>query len=190
MENGPLNEFFISVDVETAGPVPSQYSMLAIGACSVARPQKTFYIELQPVNMQYTSDALKSCNLSMEKLAEDGIEPAEAIQQFGNWVVKVTPTEKKPIFVGFNAPFDWMFVNDYFLRYLNKNPFGHSALDIKSYYMGLTKKSWRETSMRHVGKRYLDQQALTHHALQDAIDQANIFYKMLAESSDHTTRME
>ena len=184
MENNPPNEFFISVDVETAGPVPSQYSLLAIGACTVAKPQKTFYIELKPVNMSYQPEALESCHLSLEKLTAEGVEPAEALQQFETWVKEVTPAGEKPIFVGFNAPFDWMFVNDYFQRFLKKNPFGHAALDIKSYYMGLTKGPWKETSMRYVGARYLNQQSLVHHALHDAIDQAEIFHRMLAESRD------
>jgi ribonuclease T len=185
MEDRSPDEYFISVDVETAGPVPAQYSMLAIGACTVAEPQETFYIELKPINMDYTPDALASCNLSMEKLAVEGAEPAEAIQRFAKWLEEVTPFGGKPIFVGFNAAFDWMFVNDYFQRYLKKNPFGHAALDIKSYYMGLTRRPWKETSMRHVGARYLNQPALVHHALRDAIDQGEIFRRMLDESRDH-----
>jgi ribonuclease T len=182
MQKGPPIEFFLSVDVETAGPTPSQYSMLAIGACTVVEPHKTFYVELKPENMNYQPEALASCNLSLEKLAVEGVEPAEALHQFDAWLQEVTPPGEKLVFVGFNAPFDWMFVNDYFQRFLHKNPFGHAALDIKSYYMGLTKGSWNETSMRHVGARYLNQQALVHHALRDAIDQADIFHKMLAES--------
>lgn len=183
MEKGSPGEFFISVDVETAGPAPSQYSMLSIGACTVTEPHKTFYIELKPVNMDFTPEALASCNLSMEKLAAEGVEPAEALQRFETWVEEITPAEARPIFVGFNAPFDWMFVNDYFQRFLKKNPFGHAALDIKSYYMGLTKGSWSKTTMRHVGPRYLNQQALSHHALRDAIDQAIIFHRMLNEAN-------
>jgi ribonuclease T len=184
MENDHPNEFFISVDVETAGPVPSQYSMLAIGACTVAKPRETFYIELKPVSMDFQPEALATCNLSLEKLAVEGFEPAEALRRFETWVGQVTPPAEKSIFVGFNAPFDWMFVNDYFQRFLHKNPFGHAALDIKSYYMGLTKGAWKDTSMRHVGARYLDQASLSHNALQDAIDQADIFHAMLAESKD------
>jgi inhibitor of KinA sporulation pathway (predicted exonuclease) len=75
-----------------------------------------------------------------------------------------------------------MFVNDYFHRYMDRNPFGHSALDIKSYYMGLNNVSWSDTSMRNVGKRYLGDQQLTHHALTDALDQAEIFKLMLEQS--------
>ena len=184
MEKGSPIEFFISVDVETAGPAPSEYSLLAIGACTVTEPHKTFYVELKPINMNFQAEALASCNLSMEKLAVEGIEPVEALRRFESWLEEVTPPGAKLIFVGFNAPFDWMFVSDYFQRFLQKNPFGYAALDIKSYYMGLTKGSWSETNMRHVGARYLDKPALIHHALRDAIDQAEIFHKMLAESRE------
>ena len=41
---------------------------------------------------------------------------------------------------------------------------------------------WAETGMRHVASRYLGNRHLTHHALQDAMDQAEIFVKMLAEA--------
>jgi hypothetical protein len=43
-------EVFISVDVETAGPIPGDYSLLSIGACVVDEPSQTFSCELQPIN--------------------------------------------------------------------------------------------------------------------------------------------
>jgi ribonuclease T len=183
--NALPKEFFISVDVETAGPAPSQYSLLSIGACTVAKPHETFYIELKPVSMDFRPEAIACSNLSLEELAVRGTEPAEALRQFADWVEKVTPEGSKPIFVGFNAAFDWMFIDDYFHRYLKRNPFGHAALDIKSYYMGLTQGFWRETTMRYVGARYINQQSLVHHAMQDAIDQAEIFQRMLSEAKDN-----
>jgi ribonuclease T len=176
------NETYISVDVETAGPNPSQYSLLAIGACSVFSPERNFYIELKPVNLSFQEEALESCGLSMNKLAIEGVDPAEAMQRFETWVHEILPVGKDPIFVGFNAPFDWMFVNDYFHRFLGHNPFGHSAIDIKSYYMGLEKVPWSETTMQFLGKRYLRQPALIHHGLKDALDQGKIFHKILLEA--------
>ncbi len=181
MDSNPSGEFFISVDVETAGPAPSEYSLLAIGACSIAEPRQTFYVELKPVSPNYTPEALASCNLSMETLAREGLDPVEALSRFEAWIGEVTPAGEKPVFVGFNAAFDWMFVNDYFHRFLKRNPFGHTALDIKSYSMGLTGSTWAQTKMRHVGAKYLDQHALRHHALHDAIDQAVLFQKMSQE---------
>ncbi len=141
-------------------------------------------MELKPVSPNYTPEALASCNLSMESLAREGLDPPVALLRFETWIHEVTPAGEKPVFVGFNAAFDWMFVNDYFQRFLGRNPFGHAALDIKSYYMGLSRGSWSKTTMRHLGPRYLNQQALIHHGLRDAIDQATLFLKMLAEANE------
>jgi DNA polymerase III epsilon subunit-like protein len=175
-------EHYISVDVETAGPNPSDYSLLTIGACTITGRQSTFYIELKPVNMKAIPEALAVSRLSMEKLAERGHDPAEAMRQFESWLNLEAPKGGKPIFVAFNAPFDWMFVNDYFHRYLGRNPFGHSSLDIKSYYMGLAGVAWSQTSMQIVSSHYLGNRQLTHHALRDAMDQAEIFRSMLADA--------
>ncbi len=182
MTNPIPNETYISVDVETSGPYPGTYSLLAIGACVVDDPGKTFYVELKPISGHTTEEATAIHGLSMSGLAEHGLEPAEAMSLFKDWLAAQTPTGQRPIFIGFNAPFDWMFVNYYFHYFLGYNPFGHAALDIKSFYMGLAGVSWAETTMRHVSPRYLNHQHLTHQALRDALDQADIFYKMLAEA--------
>ncbi len=80
-----------------------------------------------------------------------------------------------------NAPFDWMFVNDYFHRYLQRNPFGHSALDIKAFYMGFAGVHWAQTSIACVLERGTCGRKLTHNALQDARDQAEVFAHILEE---------
>lgn len=176
-------EAYVSVDVETAGPNPSQYSLLSIGACLVADPQRTFYVELQPVNDNATPEALEVSRLSLEELAKRGLPPTKAMARFEAWLAAEIPTGQQPIFVAFNAPFDWMFVNDYFHRFLGRNPFGHAALDLKAFYMGLTGVHWSETTMRYVAARYLSDRRLMHYALQDAQDQAELFQKMLAEAA-------
>jgi DNA polymerase III epsilon subunit-like protein len=175
-------ETYISVDVETSGPNPSGYSLLSIGACTIFEPQSTFYVELQPVNDNAILEAVMVSRLSMSKLKERGLPPQEAMARFEAWVEEVTPQGGQPVFVAFNAPFDWMFVADYFHRYLERNPFGFKALDIKAFYMGLTGVTWEETAMRYVQQRYMDDRNLTHHALRDALDQAEIFRGMLEEA--------
>ena len=107
------------------------------------------------------------------------MEPKEAMSAFTDWVRRVVPENARPVFVAFNAPFDWMFINDYFHRYLGENPFGHSALDIKAYFMGQTGIDWSETSMKHISSHFLEERRLTHNALKDAQDQAEIFQKVL-----------
>ena len=55
LPSNSASELLISVDVETAGPNPSQYSLLSIGACLVDEPDQKFYIELTPVGTLITA---------------------------------------------------------------------------------------------------------------------------------------
>ena len=176
------NETYISVDVETAGPNPGDYSLLSIGACTIYGPQENFYIEIQPINTRFTGEALEVGKLDLAELKDKGFTPQAAMRKFAEWIGNVTPPNNQPVFVAFNAPFDWMFVNDYFHRYLGHNPFGHKALDIKAFYMGLMGVPFSETGMRHLAKRYPEIQTLSHHALDDALDQALIFRKLMEEA--------
>ncbi len=173
---------YISVDVEAAGPTPSLYSLLSIGACLVERPEQRFYVELQPLSAVTTPEAAAVHQLQLEYLASEGVPPKEAMTRFADWVASVVPAGERPIFVAFNAAFDWMFVNDYFYRFLGHNPFGHAALDIKAFYMGMTGKPWAETSMRQLSPRYLGGRLLAHHAVEDALVQADLFRQLLTEA--------
>jgi DNA polymerase III epsilon subunit-like protein len=175
-------EIYISVDVETAGPVPGDYALLSIGACLVEDPSVSFYVELQPDREKTSAEAMSIHGLSLDTLKSSGQPPAEALAEFRAWVQNVAGEGKKPVFVALNAPFDWMFINDYFHRYLGENPFGHSALDIKAYFMGQMGVAWQETSMRHMSRHFLEERHLTHNALADAQDQAEIFRMILRQS--------
>jgi len=176
-----FNENYISVDIETAGPNPSDYSLLSIGACAVFTPDDQFYVEIKPVNQNMTDDAIEVSGLNLKNLSKNGLTPHKAMSRFADWVETASPEDSQPIFVAFNAPFDWMFVNDYFHRFLGYNPFGHKALDIKAFYMGLTGAIWSETGFSQVSEHFLGEIELTHNALQDAFDQAKLFSSMLNE---------
>lgn len=175
-------EIYISVDVETAGPIPADFALLSIGACLVEDASVSFYIELQPDRDGFTAEAMSIHGLSFDKLKQNGTSAREAMQAFADWVNQVSVDKGRPIFVALNAPFDWMFINDYFHRYLGTNPFGHSALDIKAYFMGQTGVEWGETSMQHMTRHFLEERHLTHNALADAQDQAEIFRMILEQS--------
>jgi DNA polymerase III epsilon subunit-like protein len=168
-------EVFLSVDVETSGPIPGEYSLLAIGACDVSDPTRTFSCELRPTAQKFDPDALDVTGLSLDRLMRDGLEPAVGMQAFKNWVVSTTGPNASPVFVGFNAAFDWSFVNYYFHRYLGENPFGFAALDIKSMYMGATRCSWAQTRSSQVASALRATLKGDHDALHDAQFQAELF---------------
>lgn len=182
-------ELYISVDVETAGPIPADFALLSIGACLVDEPSNSFYIELQPDRDKVSPEAMAIHGLSFERLAKTGVPALEAMQSFAKWVGGVTNKNQRAVFVALNAPFDWMFINDYFHRYLGMNPFGHSALDIKAYFMGQTGVEWGQTSLQHMADHFLEERHLTHNALGDAQDQAEIF-KMVLHQSPKTNMAE
>lgn len=171
-------DLYISVDVEASGPVPGEYSMLSIGASEVGNVNRNFYAELQPISKRYVKQALNVCGLSMSELRKWGMSPHEAMRDFAVWTKQIAKG-RKPIFVGYNAGFDWSFVNYYFIRFAGDNPYGVSSLDIKSVWLGMSGSSWSGTSKTHI-KRMLGIDAKhTHNALDDAKEQAIIFQKMM-----------
>ncbi len=167
-------EVFISVDVETAGPIPGEYSLLTIGACCVDDDSRSFATELKPVNRKADPKALEVTGLSLDLLAERGVPPEIAMRNFAAWI-KEAAGDATPVFVGFNAPFDWSFINYYFHRFTAANPFGFTALDVKALYMGATGSSWRDTRSSQIAMRLSPKLKGDHDALHDAKYQAELF---------------
>ena len=64
-------EKFIVVDVEAAGPNPSKYAMLSIGACLSSDTSENFYAELQPDKADFIPQALEVNKLDMQILAAE-----------------------------------------------------------------------------------------------------------------------
>ena len=159
----------------------------SIGACLIDDLTQSFYVELKPVNQAMTTEALSISGLTIEHLESNGISPAEAMLKFDEWLASVVPSTSVPVFVGFNASFDWMFVCDYFERFLGRNPFGHSAIDIKSFYLGVAGGTWAETSLRFLSPRYLDGRPLSHNALGDAQDQAALYAAIAEDAATRRT---
>jgi len=173
-------EVFISVDVETAGPIPGEFSMLSIGACVVSDPTIEFECRLKPINDNADPAALEVSGLSLEELRLTGTAPEAAMRSFAEWVGRATGPDAVPVFVGFNAPFDWSFVNYYFHRFTGANPFGFTALDIKALWMGASGCSWAGTRSSQMAKQLSPATRGDHDALHDARHQAELFRLAIA----------
>jgi ribonuclease T len=171
-------ECFIAVDVETSGPIPGDYSMLSLGACVVGGEDNGFYAEIKPLNDKGVPDALKVTGFDLADLARTGECPKDAMGRFRDWVQKVS-TGQEPVFVGFNAGFDWSFVNWYFHHFLGDNPFGFAPLDIKSFYMGMIRCDWEGTKSSRIRPEFRAAKPGDHNALTDARVQGEMFEKML-----------
>jgi ribonuclease T len=179
----PDEEVLVSIDIEASGPTPGTGSLLSIGACLVDDPSIAIYIELKPLaDMPWTDETARIHGLDRARLERDGLPPGEAMKRLADWLADVGGG-RQPVLTAFNAPFDWMFVADYFHRFLGRNPFGVSALDMKAYYMGRERvPRWSQTTHRHVKRRLEVDTAHTHGALEDAREQAQLMRLLLADS--------
>lgn len=179
----PQSPVYICIDVETAGPNPADYALLSIGAALVSDPQTSFYAELKPDKPGQTEEAARIHNLNLDALTRTGLAPKDALQRFAAWVA-AHAVNAAPVFVAFNAPFDWMFINDYMHHYLGHNLFGHRALDIKAVFFGLHGVEWHNTSFPQVSAHYGSTTILDHNAEQDARQGAILFSKLLREMEE------
>lgn len=175
-----MKEHYISVDIEASGPIPGEFSMLSLGASVVDNDEKTFEVQFKPLNRNAVPEALAVTGFSLEALERSGIAPALAMSSFANWLQESLPDGAKAVFVGLNTPFDWSFVNYYFVRFCGGNPFGHTALDIKALYMGATGCTWTQTTSSQMAQRLHPLKKGTHSALEDALYQAELFRLVLA----------
>jgi DNA polymerase III epsilon subunit-like protein len=179
-------ETWISIDVETSGPAPSVASLLSIGACLVDDSDEGIEILVRPIpGLAWSDEAEAVHRLTRERLAAEGLDPAAAMERLAGWVADRVPTGSVPVLVSFNAPFDWLFITDYCWRYLGRNPFGISALDLKALYMGRhldAVRRWANTGKGDVRRRYPIDLPHTHGALDDAREQAEICRRIRDEA--------
>jgi ribonuclease T len=175
---------FISVDIEASGPVPGEHSMLSLGACVVGETTQNFYVEIKPITHNHQPEALAVAGFNLDELAHNGVEPARAMAQFEDWLARVTPRGQQPIFVAYPLAFDWMFVAYYFHRFLHRNPFGISGVDVESFYAGMVGTPWKASSKEDMEPEFTADMPLTHNAREDAIVQAGLFARLLARRSD------
>jgi ribonuclease T len=86
-----------------------------------------------------------------------------------------------------NAAFDWAFVNYYFQHYLDENPFGFGGIDIKSYFMGMSGRTWDNVRSSRIPSNFKGSASHTHNALDDAIEQGEMFRRMAANVASKNT---
>jgi hypothetical protein len=112
----------------------------------------------------------------------DQEDPAAAMDRYRTWLDGLPG---KPVFVGYPAAFDFMFVYWYLIRFVGSSPFSHSALDIKTYAMALLHTEYRATAKRTMPREWFSDAPHSHVALDDAVEQGSLFCAMLAANRQH-----
>lgn len=182
----PMPELYISTDVETDGPIPGAHSLLSIGSAAYTADKRllgTFSANLEtlpdasahPDTAAWWAtqpDAWAACRRNLET-------PAAAMARYVAWL---NALPGKPVFVAYPAGFDFLFVYWYLLRFVGSSPFGHAALDIKTFAMAVLKTDYRASNKRQMPVAWFDPLPHSHVALDDAIEQGALFCNMLQAS--------
>jgi 3' exoribonuclease, RNase T-like len=184
-----MDDIYISADVEADGPIPGRYSMLSFGLAVAARfdgavfaptepGTQTFYRELKPISDEVNFAALRASGLDRDKLRETGSEPNEAMRAAAEWVA-AQAGPARPVLVGYPVVFDWMFLHWYFVSFAGESPFGFSgALDMKTIYQQKARVTLDRSGREDLPHQLQSAHAHTHNALDDAIEQADIFIRL------------
>ncbi len=182
-------DVYISADVETDGPIPGRFSMLSFGLAVAASfdgvsfeshdpTSETFYRELRPIAEEWLPEAVAASGLDRDALAIAGADPMVAMEEAALWVTSVAATAR-PVLVGYPVVFDWMFLHWYFVAFVDESPFGFSgALDIKTIYQQKARVTLDEAGRADLPPLLRSSRPHTHNALDDAVEQAEIFSKL------------
>ena len=132
---------WIMLDVESDGPIPGDYSMIAFGAVVVEKePARSFGARLAPISGEWIPEALAVSGFSREEVLEFS-DPKETMESFREWLdsIAITFGDNRPMFISDNNGYDWSFINWYFHHFLGNNPFGHSSTNLGGLYKGMVK---------------------------------------------------
>lgn len=179
-------EIYVSTDVEVDGPIPGPYSMLSLGSAAYTGAGAllaTFSVNLislpgarqDPATMAWWAqnpESWAACRANPQP-------PATAMNEYVAWI-KALPGV--PIFVGYPAAFDFMFVYWYLLYFVGESPFARRALDIRTFAMAQLQQPYLSVSREALPAHYRPEQPHTHQAVEDALEQGAIFCKLLQEN--------
>lgn len=178
---------YFSADVETDGPIPGPYSILSFAIVyagsfdgrQFVRPanyERVFYKELRPISDDFQQEALDVNKLDREKLRLQGDSPEGAMSDAFQWVNDIAG-KSKPVLVAYPLSFDWTWLYWYFIRFCKDgSPFDYSrCFDIKTALAVKARIPIAEAGRSRLDASLSSARLHTHHAIDDAIEQAEIF---------------
>jgi hypothetical protein len=178
---------YFSADVETDGPIPGPFSMLSFAVVYAGsfdgrrfeRPRRydhTLYKELRPISDAFEPEALRVNGLDRSRLCLTGESPELAMMEAHAWITSVAG-EGRPVLVAYPLSFDWTWLYWYFVRFCPAgSPFAYShCFDIKTALAVKAHIPISEAGRSRLLPSLRSGHPHTHHAVDDAIEQAEIF---------------
>jgi len=191
-------EIYISVDIETTGPIPGEFSMLSLGGVAFAREADgttievaEFYEKLAPLDAQRghrwdqnTLDWWLGYPDILREALADPKPPEEVMHRFVAWA-RTLGGDDKVTLVASPAGFDGMFVNWYAVRSTglgyDRLPWKHRVLDLRTYAAATLRIPYHDAHESAIAKMIDFEPSVPHNhvAVQDAREQGETFMALL-----------
>ena len=177
-------EIYVSTDIEADGPIPGPHSMLSFGSVALRADKTevaTFEANLVTLpEAKPDPDTVRWWQQHPEAWAACRASPREPHEVMPEYVAWLKSLPGRPVFVGYPAGFDFLFIYWYLIRFAGESPFSHSALDVKSFAMAVMGTDYRASVKRNMPHEWFPRLPHTHIALDDAREQGLLFCNMLA----------
>ena len=183
----PTEDMYFSADIEADGPIPGRYSMLSFAFCvagtydgerfeRIDPMRHTFYRELRPISDNIDEAALAVAGLDRDRLLVEGADPAAAMNEAAAWI-RETTGDRQPVLAAMPVAFDWTWLFWYFSAFAaDGSPFGVShCFDVKTAYAVKSGEPIAHSHRNEMPAELRSDRPHTHHALDDAAEQADIF---------------
>jgi hypothetical protein len=194
--HGRIDVYF-SADVETDGPIPGPYSMLSFALVYAGtydgvrfdRPksyEKLLYKELRPISSEYQREALAVNGLDRDLLIRRGQSPEQAMTDAAAWTKSIAGS-RSPVLVAYPLSFDWTWLYWYFIRFCpDGSPFDYSRChDVKTAMAVKAGIPISAAGRSRLPPPLASSRNHTHHAVDDAIEQAEIFANIFEWEGRH-----
>jgi len=192
-------ETYISIDVETNGPIPGEYSMLSLGSVALNKKGEIlgkFYKKLKPIkNAGEHPQTMIFWGKNKEAYKEatsNSEDPKKVIEAYIKWLEKIKKdSNSELVFVGWPITFDFMFIYWYIIKFVRKYqkqnflemPISWHGIDIRAFAMAHLKKPYSETREYLLPKKFFAKtKKHTHKAVEDAEYQGMIFINILKDN--------
>lgn len=180
-------DVYFSADVETDGPIPGPFSMLSFAFVYAGcfdgrrfeRPrhfEHVFYRELCPISEEFQVEALSVNGLDRDRLLREGMKPQRAMDEAADWIRTIAGA-RAPVLVAYPLSFDWSWLYWYFVRFsASGSPFSYSrCFDVKTAFALKADVPICAAGRSQVSANFRSHRQHTHHAVDDAVEQAEIF---------------
>lgn len=161
--------------------------MLSLGAAVFTAEGKqlsTFSVNLQLLpNAKADPDTMEFWAKNKDAYEATRVNPMPAQQGMEKFVKWVKEQPGSPVFVGYPASFDFLFVYWYIKHFGLDSPFSFSALDIKTYACAMLKTEYRKSTKKNMPKRWFSEAEHNHIAVDDAVEQGQLFINMMKENT-------